>query len=402
MDIKLRLTRKRAGLVAVVAALAVTGGVAYATIPGGGGVYSACMLNSTGLIRLIDTSLPPSSPLSHCYSNETLVSWNQSGPPGGKGDRGPTGPQGSKGAQGPTGAPGVRGPSGPAGANGLKGATGAQGVRGPSGSVGATGLRGLTGVDGEDGQDGQDGQDGARGPTGTPGAQGPTGAMGPTGARGPTGAQGATGATGVDGPRGPTGARGATGARGVDGSRGPTGARGVDGVSGPTGEAGPTGPQGSAGSRGEAGQRGPTGAKGDTGAPGGLDVVTSLNGDGFLATTRNPDGTSRMTNLLTYGAIPGSYVAILTVDLENSSNVGGVVRCELAAVNNALYARARQYVAPLVGVDAGGGSMTLTTATFFPTGTTLVVRCTTFADGPTLPTIQAAARLLLIPTSNIH
>lgn len=44
---------RRLGL-AVVAGLAVAGGVAYATIPDGGGVYTACMLMNVGTIRLID------------------------------------------------------------------------------------------------------------------------------------------------------------------------------------------------------------------------------------------------------------------------------------------------------------------------------------------------------------
>ena len=68
-------------LIAVIAA-AVLGGVAYAAIPDAGGVYTACKLNATGTIRLIDPSLGSSSLLSHCTALEARITWNQSGRPG--------------------------------------------------------------------------------------------------------------------------------------------------------------------------------------------------------------------------------------------------------------------------------------------------------------------------------
>src|SRR5207248_5644801 len=46
----------RSGLL-IVAVLAVAGGIAYAAIPDSAGVYTACKLNATGTIRLIDPSL---------------------------------------------------------------------------------------------------------------------------------------------------------------------------------------------------------------------------------------------------------------------------------------------------------------------------------------------------------
>jgi hypothetical protein len=77
-------------LVGVMALLAVAG-VAYATIPDGGGVYTACRLNGVGTIRLIDPSGPSTSLLSHCTSFETQITWNQKGQ---KGDAGPPGQNG--------------------------------------------------------------------------------------------------------------------------------------------------------------------------------------------------------------------------------------------------------------------------------------------------------------------
>jgi hypothetical protein len=94
------LWRRRSGkLVAVTVALfALAGGVAYATIPDGSGVYTACTLNHIGTIRLIDPSLPAANLLSHCTALETKITWNQQGQPG------PQGPKGNPGPQGPPGA----------------------------------------------------------------------------------------------------------------------------------------------------------------------------------------------------------------------------------------------------------------------------------------------------------
>src|SRR4051812_9364857 len=65
------------------------GAVAYATIPGDGNVYRACMLKNVGTIRLIDPSLPSGNLMSRCTSLETQMSWNQNGPAG------PAGPAGA-------------------------------------------------------------------------------------------------------------------------------------------------------------------------------------------------------------------------------------------------------------------------------------------------------------------
>src|SRR6478752_1586325 len=92
--------------IAAVAALATAGGIAYATIPGPGYVYSACMLKGVGTIRLIDKSLPPTNLMSHCTDKETEISWNQAGQPGPAGPAGPAGAKGDPGATGTNGADG--------------------------------------------------------------------------------------------------------------------------------------------------------------------------------------------------------------------------------------------------------------------------------------------------------
>ena len=62
--------------------LGVAAGAAYATIPDGNKVYTACMLKNIGTLRLIDTSLPASNLMSHCTVLETMVTWNQQGQAG--------------------------------------------------------------------------------------------------------------------------------------------------------------------------------------------------------------------------------------------------------------------------------------------------------------------------------
>jgi hypothetical protein len=110
---RLRLsTRGLAIGLAAVAALAMAGGLAYASIPGAGNVYTACMLKGVGTIRLIDKSLPSTNLMSHCTDKETEISWNQTGQPG---------PAGLQGTKGDPGAPGTNGTDGRDGAQGPKG-----------------------------------------------------------------------------------------------------------------------------------------------------------------------------------------------------------------------------------------------------------------------------------------
>jgi hypothetical protein len=123
---KLRTHRKVLAAGVAVAALAAAG-IAYATIPDANGVYTACKLNATGTIRLIDPSLGDGSLLGHCSSLETQISWNQKGQAGAPG---PLGPQGAKGDPGP------QGPKGDQGDPGVQGPKGDQGDPGPQGQPG--------------------------------------------------------------------------------------------------------------------------------------------------------------------------------------------------------------------------------------------------------------------------
>jgi hypothetical protein len=171
-----------------VALVAIVGGIAYATIPSTGGVYTACMLNNVGTIRLIDPSLPSTNLQSHCTSLETRINWNQQGQPG------------PAGVPGPTGGTGPQGPQGPKGDTGSQGATGPQGQQGPKGDAGPQGPAGADGV-GVTSAEEPAGPNCAYGGasftsasptptyacTGAPGSQGPKGDTGPTGPAGPSG-----------------------------------------------------------------------------------------------------------------------------------------------------------------------------------------------------------------------
>jgi hypothetical protein len=81
---------RRARRLAVVAAVlfVAVAGIAYATIPDSGQVYTACMLKGVGTIRLIDPSLGGGNLLGRCTSLESQITWN------GKGQPGPAGPAG--------------------------------------------------------------------------------------------------------------------------------------------------------------------------------------------------------------------------------------------------------------------------------------------------------------------
>jgi hypothetical protein len=62
-------------------------------------MYTACMLKSSGTIRLIDPSLPSSSLLGHRTAFETQVQWSRQGPQGTPGVQGPPGPPGTSAAE---------------------------------------------------------------------------------------------------------------------------------------------------------------------------------------------------------------------------------------------------------------------------------------------------------------
>jgi len=98
-------------MVALGAGVAV--GVAYAAIPDGNKVFTACMLKNVGTVRLIDKSLPSTNLMSHCTDKEIEISWNQKGQDGAPGAPGATGPAG---------------PAGPAGKDGTNGTDGKDGI----------------------------------------------------------------------------------------------------------------------------------------------------------------------------------------------------------------------------------------------------------------------------------
>ena len=88
-----------------IVATALAGGVAWAAIPGPGGVIQGCYKENNGPLRVVDVG-------SDCGPSELALSWNQVGP---QGPSGPPGAQGPSGEQGPSGADGPSGPPGPAG-----------------------------------------------------------------------------------------------------------------------------------------------------------------------------------------------------------------------------------------------------------------------------------------------
>lgn len=117
------LRRRSLMMAAPIAFVLAAGAIAYATIPGPGGVIDACYSKVNGTVRIIDSAAT-------CAMSEVPISWNITGP------RGPTGPTGATGPKGATGATGPAGPVGPTGAAGPKGATGATGPMGPTGPSG--------------------------------------------------------------------------------------------------------------------------------------------------------------------------------------------------------------------------------------------------------------------------
>lgn len=143
----------------LVAALVTAGLVmiVHAAIPDANGVIHACY-RGNGNLRLVDRS--------NCVSNETLVSWNQ------------TGPQGPQGVPGPQGIAGAQGQVGPQGATGPQGPPGPQGIAGPQGEVGPPGTQGPQGVAGTQGAPGPQGPQGPQGSPGAPGPSGPAGVSG--------------------------------------------------------------------------------------------------------------------------------------------------------------------------------------------------------------------------------
>jgi Collagen triple helix repeat (20 copies) len=87
-----------------VMALALAGGIAYATIPDAAGLIHGCYKTQNGQLRVIDSG--------NCGPSETQLTWSQIGPAGPHGATGAEGPAGPEGPEGPAGPQGPPGPSG--------------------------------------------------------------------------------------------------------------------------------------------------------------------------------------------------------------------------------------------------------------------------------------------------
>jgi len=143
MHLTVRLTRTRVAVATVLVGL-VCAGLAYAAIPDGNGVFTACASRANGSVRLIDPSLGDTR-LGSCSNAEEQISWNAGGPQGPVGDKGPTGDKGATGDKGLAGDKGPKGDPGDKGLTGDKGQTGDKGPTGDQGPVGGAG--GLAGYE---------------------------------------------------------------------------------------------------------------------------------------------------------------------------------------------------------------------------------------------------------------
>lgn len=134
---------KRIGM--VLALLAGSAGVAFATsgAPPLGG--SLCVGKTTGVLRVV----PVSKACGATEARRTIPA----------GQQGLPGQNGADGAQGPAGAVGPQGPAGPSGSSGPQGATGSTGAPGQTGQIGQTGATGPTGATGATGPSGTTGYD---------------------------------------------------------------------------------------------------------------------------------------------------------------------------------------------------------------------------------------------------
>jgi hypothetical protein len=112
----LRISKSTIGV--AIAALALTSGAAWASIPDSAGVIHGCYragepgvsMPGDGALRVIDTDKGDT-----CATGQTPLNWNQAGPKGATGPQGPVGPVGPPGPQGTQGAQGPAGPQGPPG-----------------------------------------------------------------------------------------------------------------------------------------------------------------------------------------------------------------------------------------------------------------------------------------------
>lgn len=127
-------------IAAVVGALTtmLLGGIAWAAIPGTGGVIQGCYKENNGQLRLVEST-------SACNPSELPINWNQQGPQGLKGDKGDQGIQGIQGPKGDQGIQGIQGMKGDKGDQGIQGIQGPKGDKGDTGSAGPPGASGVSG-----------------------------------------------------------------------------------------------------------------------------------------------------------------------------------------------------------------------------------------------------------------
>src|SRR2546421_649541 len=100
------------------AAFAVAPGIAWAAIPGAGGVINGCYQKNEGQLRVIDPGTD------NCRPSEISIAWNEQGVKGEKGEKGVKGDKGDKGDKGETGDAGAAGAAGKDGRDGLNGLNG--------------------------------------------------------------------------------------------------------------------------------------------------------------------------------------------------------------------------------------------------------------------------------------
>lgn len=87
--------------------LVISAGSAYVVFGGNHDVVVYACLTPGGQLGSVTTDGPP-----NCPGNNTLISWNQTGPQGETGPEGPEGPQGETGPEGPEGPEGDQGEPG--------------------------------------------------------------------------------------------------------------------------------------------------------------------------------------------------------------------------------------------------------------------------------------------------
>jgi hypothetical protein len=80
-----------------IVATVLAGGIAWAAIPGAGGVINGCYQKNQGQLRVIDPGTDS------CRPPEIPIAWNAQGIPGEKGDQGDPGAPGTDGVDGQNG-----------------------------------------------------------------------------------------------------------------------------------------------------------------------------------------------------------------------------------------------------------------------------------------------------------